>query len=707
MKNQLRATARRLVELWPDLDFKVYAVWCAAATAYVASLFYSSMLEQTGGEWSAPLDDVFIHFDYARSTARGHPFEWSPGNGYSSGNTSIAYPFALAIGWLIGFRDMDLMKWSALVACASMMVFFIAAARVTRPLGAWAKYLVPPAVLSVGALDWSLWSGMENAFHLGVWGLASLAFDRFEDLREDPKRALRAAAMLGLAGSLLVLTRPESVVCVMAFTFGALWLARPLGAKRALASGALIAVVPAATLVLFACVNRLFTGEWSQAGALAKLEIYHPYKDADAKYEDWVFYLKYVLVRMAHHHFSDESPMVEGQRPFGYIIPALALLPLASSKLRLRALMLLFQVATWTCIVALNGQVRWQNERYAMSGVAWLVLMSAMGVGLLASRFGETLRGRISWAVRAGLAALLSMLYWHHQRPQMRDQIWFFARASRNIRDQQIVAGRMLKDLKEPAPTRVLVGDAGAVVYAADVPGLDIIGLGGYRDYPFARATKYGLGSSIELIERMEEEDRPNYMAIYPSWWGDLPIVFGRYVTEAPVVGNVICGGPSKVIYRAEWGPLERTAEPRAKTDGEVVIGEVDVADLMSERAGRYVHPPRMGFVTWRALPDPKHRARDLFDAGRIVPPSYAETFEITAPPSGGRLVVRTVAVRGATVRVKVEGNDLGTIEIAPSETWTEPAIELPAGLPERAKVELTAEHGEWIDYHVWTVGPG
>jgi hypothetical protein len=98
MKNQLRATARRLVELWPDLDFKVYAVWCAAATAYVASLFYSSMLEQTGGEWSAPLDDVFIHFDYARSTARGHPFEWSPGNGYSSGNTSIAYPFALSIG---------------------------------------------------------------------------------------------------------------------------------------------------------------------------------------------------------------------------------------------------------------------------------------------------------------------------------------------------------------------------------------------------------------------------------------------------------------------------------------------------------------------------------------------------------------------------------------------------------------------------------
>jgi hypothetical protein len=548
MKNQLRATARRLVELWPDLDFKVYAVWCAAATAYVASLFYSSMLEQTGGEWSAPLDDVFIHFDYARSTARGHPFEWSPGNGYSSGNTSIAYPFALSIGWLIGFRDMDLMKWSALVACASMMVFFIAAARLTRPLGAWAKYLVPPAVLSVGALDWSLWSGMENAFHLGVWGLASLAFDRFEDLREDPKRALRAAAMLGLAGSLLVLTRPESAVCVMAFTFGALWLARPLGAKRALASAALIAVVPAATLVLFACVNRLFTGEWSQAGALAKLEIYHPYKDADAKYEDWVFYLKYVLVRMAHHHFSDESPMVEGQRPFGYIIPALALLPLASSKLRLRALMLLFQVATWTCIVALNGQVRWQNERYTMSGRR-VARRCCRPSAWACSRAASARRsaGRISVAIggaRRARGARSRCSTGHHQRPQMRDQIWFFgAREPQHPRsaDRRWPA----QDDRELAPTRVLVGDAGAITYAADVPGLDLIGLGGYRDYPFARAGVHGLGASIELIERMPDADRPTD--------GHLPELVGRSaahlrarVTEAPVVGNVICGGPRR-----------------------------------------------------------------------------------------------------------------------------------------------------------------
>ena len=79
------------------VDPALYALWAAACTILCARAFYLYMLKQTGGEWSAPLDDVFIHFDFARSTARGHPFEWVEGNGYSSGNTSILYPFVLGV----------------------------------------------------------------------------------------------------------------------------------------------------------------------------------------------------------------------------------------------------------------------------------------------------------------------------------------------------------------------------------------------------------------------------------------------------------------------------------------------------------------------------------------------------------------------------------------------------------------------------------
>ncbi|HTJ84914.1 MAG TPA: hypothetical protein VL400_24520 [Polyangiaceae bacterium] len=693
--------ARRLIARFPEIDAKLFVIFATVCTAFVLGVFVEAMRGQTGGEWSAPLDDVFIHFDYARSTARGYPFEWSEGNGYSSGNTSILYPFVLALGYWVGFRGPLLMEWAVLVAAASMLVFFLGAARLVRPLGAYAKYVVPPAVLSVGALDWSLASGMENAFHLGVWGLAALALDRLE--RRARKRVgarlVRAAAWLGLVLVLLVWTRPESVVCVAAFAIRAAWVARR---RKSLGTAALVLVasgVPAALgLGAQMLANRVFTGESAQAGALAKVSFYHPYWTAADVWADWQDLAKYIVTRLFHHHFSDAIP-------YGYLVLVVALVPFASSRMRGTALFLWAQILGWCALVAFNGQVRWQNERYVMSAVAWLFVLAAAGLAILVSRHGKTTVARVFWGGRVVLALAVAALYWKHEAPKMKDQIWFFARASRNIRDQQTTAGRELRQL-DPPPRRVLVGDAGAIVYASDLGAVDLIGLGGYHDYPFARATRFGLGAGLELIERMPDRDRPDVMAIYPGWWGDLPIVFGEYETEVPVVGNVICGGPSKVIYRAHWAPLDRTGLPRGLDRDEDVVGEVDVADLMSERPASYVRPGHAGFVVWRVLGDPAKPERDLFDAGRIVPYGMKEAFDLDVPAANAVLVARTVATAAAEVRVRVDGREVGALVIAPSAGWIEPSLSLPDGLPARVRVELEPVKGEWVDYHVWAIGP-
>ena len=36
----------------------------------------------------------------------------------------------------------------------------------------------------------------------------------------------------------------------------------------------------------------------------------------------------------------------------------------------------------------------------------------------------------------------------------------------------------------------------------------------------------------------MPKAERPDLMAIYPSWWGDLPTLFGHRITEVPVIGT-------------------------------------------------------------------------------------------------------------------------------------------------------------------------
>lgn len=46
-----------------------------ASAVAVSVLFLASMLDYTGGGLSAPLDDSFIYFQYAKRLSEGHPFE--------------------------------------------------------------------------------------------------------------------------------------------------------------------------------------------------------------------------------------------------------------------------------------------------------------------------------------------------------------------------------------------------------------------------------------------------------------------------------------------------------------------------------------------------------------------------------------------------------------------------------------------------------
>jgi len=494
-----------LLRVFRPVDRVLFPLWAATCTLASARSFYGYMLKQTGGEWSAPLDDVFIHFDYARATAQGHPFEWTVGNGYSSGNTSLTYPFVLAAGWLLGFTGRDLMKWAALVAMVSVFGTLLAARRLfvesrDDDWGRASSYLLPPIFLGVGA------------FVVQIVG---------------------------------VLTRPPGPP---ELRFG------------------------------------------------------------------WLFAI-------------------------------------------------------------------------AVGGAIFLFLLWFRGV-------------------RIAAVATLLLLAYDHQTPKMRDQKWFFGRASRNIRDQHLTLGKYLKEL---SPHRVLVGDAGAILYESERPGLDIIGLGGYGALPFARAGVHGLPATLELLERIPESDRPDVLAIFPTWWGVLPLWFASDVLRRfPVEGNVICGGYEHVVYKADWhlldtGQFLRWTPPAP----EHVRGEIDVADLVSERANGYEFDrPENGWADMRILPDPEDGRRDMFDGGRRIAVGRSEHFTLRGVAKGmrGHLVVRTAQEKDTRVRVRVDGVDVGILDLVRTGGWNETPFEVPADVmgPSR-RVSLTNEGpGDFVDFHVW-----
>ncbi len=687
-----------------------YICFAGACVLFAARLFYASLRLQIfysgvrhdpyllPSDWSAPLDDVFIHFDFARSIARGHPFEWSPGNGYSSGGTSLLYPFVLAPGFYLGFGGQRLMQFAAIVACTSIFATLLWVRRMFRGLPLWTVFIAPPVLLSVGALDWSLFSGMEVAFFLAVWAATFVAWDEVTTDRSNRTRRAETGSVLalGLANGLLVATRPEAIV--VAFVFGA--TAAFASKKRhgiRTALGVLLASMAFALCVVVsqAVANRVLTGDFSAAGALVKLELYDPRLTARDVWDAWVFHVRYQVGRVTGYHLA-------GGLAWGSFFWVLAALPVVFRETRRYGLLLWAQAVAWVFIVALNGQVRWQNERYTMPAVAWMLLAVALGIAAATSH-RYTTRARDVTA-RFGVLVLVAVLAWQ-QGPRMRDQIWFFGRASRNIRDQHVKVGRFIRE-EMPGAHRVLVSDAGAIPYASDLPALDLIGLGGYRRLPFARASRWGVGAAIELIERIPARDRPDMMAIYPSWWGDFPLWFGLPIAGVSVRGNVICGGLTDMIYAADWDALDSgraPATPRAR--GGHVIDEIDFADLLSEAVHGYRTVGAPGFVTMKILPRPGRPDRGLWDAGRVVPPGAAVAFVLRGIVASTpmKLWVRTAPSRPARLRLRVDDADVAAAALEPRDAWQEISLAIPK---ERVRpemvVELAVERNEVVLYHAW-----
>jgi hypothetical protein len=103
------------------LEKPAFFAFCGALTCACAAAFYAPALAATHGDWPAPLDDVFIHFCFARATAAGHPFEWIAGQGFSSGETSPLYAFVLASGAALGAQGLGLGVWAAAIAIACVL----------------------------------------------------------------------------------------------------------------------------------------------------------------------------------------------------------------------------------------------------------------------------------------------------------------------------------------------------------------------------------------------------------------------------------------------------------------------------------------------------------------------------------------------------------------------------------------------------------
>src|SRR3954469_14237486 len=79
---------------------------CVGLSLFVFGAYVFTSTSIGGGQPVMPLDDAYIHFQYAHEIAVGLPYIYNPGLPATSGATSFLYPYMLAIGDLLGFRGL-------------------------------------------------------------------------------------------------------------------------------------------------------------------------------------------------------------------------------------------------------------------------------------------------------------------------------------------------------------------------------------------------------------------------------------------------------------------------------------------------------------------------------------------------------------------------------------------------------------------------
>ena len=132
------------------------------ASAFLGFLAIRGILDRAGRP-ALPLDDSFIHLQYARRLAEGGFFSYVKGEGYTTGATSLLWPLVLAPFYALGLRGLSFVWAAWLLGTLSHAALAVETMRITERLaGKTAAKGALVLSLCFGAFAWFAWSGMET-----------------------------------------------------------------------------------------------------------------------------------------------------------------------------------------------------------------------------------------------------------------------------------------------------------------------------------------------------------------------------------------------------------------------------------------------------------------------------------------------------------------------------------------------------------------
>jgi hypothetical protein len=674
---------------------KPYAPALAASAALGVVCVRAILLK--AGEPALPLDDSFIHLNYARRLAEGSFFSYVEGEGYTTGATSLLWPVLLAPFYAIGIRGLALIYVTWILGTLFHAALTVETARVAQKLAGRAAAAGAAAMsVAFGAFTWFAWSGMETVPLAWILMRAARKTAAWCDPDGEPRTPKTPGGQaeiiaLGIAAPLL---RPEGAV---ASILAAAALA--LSPRKSGHANRLLALAPLAGPFLVPLLHLAFTGRSSSSTAQVKWLALNPYYDAPAFFQAWLDNIRLLVTDLLNG--GDFTVLF---LPEGLSVPILlGLGALFIAGRKRRAPMLALFVAAVGLSVLLPCSylsLLWNRVRYIWPFAPALVVMLAClarEAGDLIRRFRPSMTFATPLLCGLFAGALASRLPW-----TVRD----LAQSAAAIAGQQVKLARWAeKNL--PPNARIGVNDTGAIAYLSGRRTFDVVGLTTPGE---ARYWVAGAGSRFEHYETMSPSALPTHFIVYPHWMA-CPPVLGAELEQATVTDQSILGGATMVAYEARYDLLRSGEAPSGGAPAGGFVDSLDVADLESEASHGYalgVTSDQDNQVAMLAAPapadgSPEPRNRTVIaDGGRFRRTLDRFTARLK-PGAPAKLILRVSADEDIALTITAGDREVGSVEV-PAWPWVERSIDLPAEVvSEATPIRIAAPRGAHFHaFHYW-----
>jgi hypothetical protein len=483
---------------------------------------------QLAGVAGFPLDDSWIHLQFARNLAEGAGFAYNPGVPVAG---STAPLWTLLLGGVFAVAGSHPLLAKAVGAVAALGAALLAGTLARRWTGDRGAALLAALLTAFsGPMLWGALSGMEVtlAAVLVTGGLLAHATGR------DPA----AAALLALA----VLARPES-----ALLLPLVWAAGPITWRRS---------------ALFAGAAVLLLGPWV-AFNLATAGTPLP-ATASAKVEGGLVGLaagrrEALGQALLARPWSFVREWVGWLGGVNAVLPFLALAGVAllwrrgGRRLALPAVALVLHPLGMALLAPYRGPA-FQEGRYSIQLVPLAFAVAVVPVAALAALTTREPDGRgvarLGRLLAAGLALAAVVAVW----PAATRYGW----AVQNIEAMQVRLGRWVA-VNTPVDARLALNDVGAIGYLSRREVIDVMGLVTPAIIPYRRDGEAGV---LRFLERA----CPDYLIVFPAWFPTLTAMRERFtpVERVRLSHNTVSGAEEMVVYETEWSrghPAPRACE--------------------------------------------------------------------------------------------------------------------------------------------------